>query len=391
MWYYSINTTTIYINMKKAIILSLSALAVSVSQAAYMVKVNLGEEVTFFQWAAEQPVLGPWVDTGPVYDCSDWTPDPSTITVNMNFTQTATDCKQNQEQTAQDREIDTVSGTVRDSGDPYVNTQYITVGNTRAAVGLLESWVAALPEFTSWVNNGALTGCSNWSPATSTVTINQDFTQTATDCTQAQTRSKQDREQETTTGSFRNVGAVVTESQNLVTSSTRLAKGAKETWVAIASTSTAWVNNGALTGCSNWSPEPSTVNANQAFTQTATDCKQPQTSTRQDREQETTTLAIRNKGIAVTETQNLITSSTRSAIGTKSSTICRFNEVTDNVTNYGSIASYSFTWDGEWFYMGDGGPVLNYNGYRYTISSFVKTVYSTYLQTHYYTICRTPL
>lgn len=75
----------------------------------------------------------------------------------------------------------------------------------------------------------------------------------------------------------------------------------------------------------------------------------------------------------------------------KSSTICRFNEVTDNVTNYGSIASYSFMWGGEYFWMGDGGPVLNYNGYRYTISSFVKTVYSTYLQTHYYTICRTPL
>ena len=390
MWYYDINKTIIDA-MKKIIIMSLSALAVSVSQAAYMVKVNLGDEVTFYQWTAEQPVLGPWVDTGSVYDCSNWTPDPSTITVNMPFIQTSTDCKQNQEQTAQNREIDTVSGTVRDSGDPYVNTQYITVGNTRSAVGLLESWVAALPEFTLWVNNGGVTNCTNWSPATSTVTINQDFTQTATDCTQAQTRSKQNREQETTTGSFRNVGSVITESQNLVASSTRLAKGAKETWVAITSTYTAWVNNGALNSCSNWSPAASGVPSGQGFTQTATDCKQPQTRSRQDLEKETTTNVIRNKGVAVTENQNLTTSSTRAATGTKVMTECRFNETTDNVQTYGSIAEYMFTWGGEYFYMGDGGPVLNYNGYRYTVSSFVKSVNSTYIQFNYYTICRTPL
>ena len=94
-----------------------------------------------------------------------------------------------------------------------------------------------------------------------------------------------------TTGSVRNVGSAVTESQSIATSSTRTAIGEKETWVTIASTSTAWVNDGALTGCSNWSPATSTITLGQSFTQTATDCKQPQTLSRQDREQETTTLA----------------------------------------------------------------------------------------------------
>lgn len=256
----------------------------------------------------------------------------------MSFTQTATDCKQNQTQTAQDREIDTVTGTVRDKGLPYTNTQHIPASDTRLAVGTLETWIAALPEFTSWVDNGGVTNCTNWSPATSTVTINQDFTQTATDCQQPQTRSKQNREQETTTGAFRNVGAVVTESKNLVASSTRLAKGAKETWVAIASTSTAWVNNGALTGCSNWSPATSTVPANQGFTQTATDCKQPQTRTRQDREQETTTLAIRNKGVAVTENQNITTTTTRAATGTKVAQQCLYDTY-----NYAWSHAFSYT------------------------------------------------
>jgi hypothetical protein len=332
--------------MKNKSMVLLSLLTVSITQATYMVKVNLGDEITFYQWTNDSPLLGSWVNSGAVYDCSNWSPLVESMTTGMSFTQTATDCKQNQTQTAQDREIDTVTGTVRDIGLPYTNTQHIPASDTRLAVGTLETWIAALPEFTSWVDNGGVTNCTNWSPATSTVTINQDFTQTATDCTQAQTRSKQDREQETTTGAFRHVGAVVTESKNLVASSTRLAKGAKETWVAIASTSTAWVNNGALTGCSNWSPATSTVPANQGFTQTATDCKQPQTSTRQDREQETTTLAIRNKGVAVTENQNITTTSTRTATGTKVAQQCLYDTYNYN-WSHGFAYTTTIVWAGQ--------------------------------------------
>jgi hypothetical protein len=332
--------------MKNKSMVLLSLLTVSITQATYMVKVNLGDEITFYQWTNESPVLGSWVNSGAIYDCSNWSPLVESMTTGISFTQTATDCKQNQTQTAQDREIDTVTGTVRDKGLPYTNTQHIPASDTRLAVGTLETWIAALPEFTAWVDNGGVTNCTNWSPATSTVTINQDFTQTATDCTQAQTRAKQDREQETTTGAFRNVGAVVTESKNLVASSTRLAKGSKETWVAIASTSTAWVNNGALTGCSNWSPATSTVPANQGFTQTATDCKQPQTSTRQDREQETTTLAIRNKGVAVTENQNITTTSTRTATGTKVAQQCLYDTYNYN-WSHGFAYTTTIVWAGQ--------------------------------------------
>ncbi|NHC12162.1 hypothetical protein G6551_18100, partial [Pseudomonas stutzeri] len=135
-------------------------------------------------------------------------------------------------------------------------------------------WVATTPTYTAWTNSGAVYGCTNWSPATSTVTIGQSFTQTATDCEQDQTRSRQDREKETTTGEIRNTGTPVTETQTITVSSTRIATGTKETWVATTPTYTTWANVGGVYGCTNWSPATSTVTIGQSFTQTATDCEQ---------------------------------------------------------------------------------------------------------------------
>ncbi|MEG0870288.1 MAG: hypothetical protein RSG77_25070, partial [Hafnia sp.] len=88
-------------------------------------------------------------------------------------------------------------------------------------------------------------------------------------------------------------------------SNTQTAVGIKETWVAIAPTYTAWTNTNALYGCAAWTPAPSTKTATATFAQTASDCETDQTRNRQDREQETTTLAIRNKGAVVTEKQTL--------------------------------------------------------------------------------------
>jgi len=268
-------------------------------------------------WVATTPTYSTWTNSGSVTGCTNWSPAPSTVTIGQSFTQTATDCKQAQTRTRQDREVETTTGAIRNAGSPVTETQTITVSSTRQATGTKETWAATTPTYTSWVNSGAVYGCTNWSPATSTVTIGQAFTQTATDCSQNQTRTRQDREQETTTGEIRNVGTPVTETRTIAASSTRQATGTKETWVATTPTYTAWTNSGSITGCTNWSPATSTVTIGQAFTQTATDCKQAQTRTRQDREVETTTGAIRNAGSPATETQTITVSSTRQATGTK--------------------------------------------------------------------------
>lgn len=279
----------------------------------------VAENQTLTKQSATRPyqvILGAWTDSGAVTSCSNWSPAPSTVAVGSTYTQTATDCSQAQTRTRVEKYTDNESGQVVTAVNGS-ESRSITASSTRSATGTLETWVAAASTYTAWTNSGAVTSCSNWSPAPSTVAVGQTFTQTATDCQQAQTRTRQDREQETTTKAYRNKGAAVTETQSIAATSTRSAAGTLETWVAAASTYTAWTNSGAVTSCSNWSPDPSTVTVGQAFTQTATNCSQAQTRTRQDREQETTTKAYRNKGSAVTETQTITASSTRSATGTK--------------------------------------------------------------------------
>jgi len=79
-----------------------------------------------------------------------------------------------------------------------------------------------------------------------------------------------------------------------------------------------WTNSGTLTNCTNWTPDPSTVDTGVVFTQNATDCKQEQTRTVQNREKNDVTQAFRNVGSATTENQILANQvSSRSATGTK--------------------------------------------------------------------------
>ncbi|MDV8122747.1 hypothetical protein R4K50_31930, partial [Pseudomonas aeruginosa] len=324
--------------MKRIAIATLTFLTLGLTQASYTVKIPLDNKIKYYLWSGTEPVLSEWINDGDIYDCSNWSPPPTSITIGELFIQTATDCMQDQIRNVQNREIDGVSGDIRDSGEPYIESRTTSVSDTRDAIGSLETWAATTPTYTEWVNSGSITACTNWSPAPSTVTVGQSFTQTATDCKQNQTRSRQDREQETTTLDVRNKGTAVTETQTITVSSTRTATGTKETWVATTPTYTAWVNSGGIYGCSNWTPDPASVTTGQSFDQTATDCKQNQTRSRQDREQETTTLDVRNKGTAVTETQTITVSSTRTATGTKETWVATTPTYTAWV-NSGSITA----------------------------------------------------
>jgi hypothetical protein len=219
------------------------------------------------------------------------------------------------------------------------------------------------------------------------VTIGQNFTQTATDCEQDQTRTRQNREQETTTLVYRNSGSLVTENQTLSNqTSTRNAVGTKETWVATTPVYTSWVNSGGIYGCSNWSPATSTVTSGQTFTQTATDCEQDQTRTRQNREQETTTLVYRNVGGLITENQTLTNqNSSRSATGTKVVTPnCQYLFNTYHWVQNGANPS-SIKWNGEFNITSYNASLnyYNYNGYRYYKGSQRGTIA--------FEICRIPL
>jgi hypothetical protein len=175
-----------------------------------------------------------------------------------------------------------------------------------------------------------------------------------------------------------------------------------ENWVATTPTYTNWVNSGEIYGCSNWSPDPSTVTSGQTFTQTATDCEQDQTRTRQNREQETTTLVYKNVGSPITETQTLNNqTNTKTATGTKLITGCVFEE---NNTYWsestGMFTSQNIWYSGEKIWpTGDSylefAPIFTnytYNGYKYTRGSFINSIqdcdYGVCITTKIYKACR---
>lgn len=270
-------------------------------------------------------------------------------------------------------------------------------------IGETSNWISTDPLYSPWTDSTSPYNCSNWSPNENTISVGQSFTQTATDCSKDQTRTRQNREQESTTLEYRDVGSPIIENQTIITSDTRNSVGTLENWVSITPNYTTWINIGGIYGCTNWNPAPSTVWTGQQFTQTATDCEQDQTRTRQNREQETTTLAYRNVGSPITENQTLTNiTNTRTSTGTKTidcrySNISRWNQGTDTwLGKYQAIV-----WEDKMLYFEYAPHFNSYNhsGYRYTRGSYSHQEVTNYqgmsgketITTNIYFICRAPL
>lgn len=105
------------------------------------------------------------------------------------------------------------------------------------------------------------------------------------------------------------------------------------TWAPWQDTISEWVDVGASSNCSDWSPLTNTITAGESFTQSSSNCQQSQERTIQPTERNTETLAVRNAGTATTESQVVTASSTRSAIGTKTvSTTAEFVVTVDSIS-----------------------------------------------------------
>jgi len=272
------------------------------------------------------PIYSNWENISELYNCTNWTPDSSLIIIGQNFEQQR-ECQIDQKRNKQNR-LQSSNGTYKNDGGPILEYRTEIVTETKNNTGLLEQWVLSTPIYSEWVNSGSIYDCTNWTPSENTINKGEVFTQTATDCKQNQTRTRQDREQEITTLAYRDVGSLVDETNVLLGQiNTRSSIGTMENWIAASPIYSEWINSGSLYDCTNWSPDPSTVNSGVSFTQTATNCKQNQTRTKQEREQDTITLAYRNIGELITETNVLNSqSNTRSAIGTKVNKVCKFND-----------------------------------------------------------------
>lgn len=216
-----------------------------------------------------------WDDEGGHYGCGAWSPATDTVNLNQSFTQNR-DCSQDQ----------TGSRNIYDvwkSGKETLNTtepreQTITETESRNAVGTKDFIAGQRADaWPAWENEGALRNCTAWSPATTTVNLDESFTQSRS-CKQDQTRERNvydvwESEKETLNR---------TEEQQRVIDvpQTQQATGEKDF---IVSTSTkewgAWSNASSIYSCTAWSPETSTVKYGEDFTQERA-CKQNRTRSR---------------------------------------------------------------------------------------------------------------
>ncbi|MDU8350783.1 hypothetical protein RYA05_02625 [Pseudomonas syringae pv. actinidiae] len=258
-------------------------------------------------WVSIDPLYGTWTDEGAAYGCTNWSPSTSSIGKGVVFEQKATDCKQNQVRTVQSRRQDPKTSVIENSGPVGTEKRNVTASSSASAVGILENWVAIAPTYTDWVDVSALYGCTSWSPDPASFSSNIAFSQNSSSCKTDQSRQRQDREQESYSRDIRNSGAPTSEQQ------TRSNLKATRSY---AITFGEWSALGEITSCSNWSPDPATVDQNKTFTQNATNCKRTQTRSRQESYVDN----ITNQVVSVPkadEQKSVTASNTRDAVGTK--------------------------------------------------------------------------
>jgi hypothetical protein len=177
-----------------------------------------------------------------------------------------------------------------------------------------ESWIEADSLISPWENSGVVQNCADWAPDVSTRLTGVHFQQKSEHCQQIQIQTTQHREQGTTSKTYRNVGDPVVETRSIVTSSTRDAIGLEE-WRAISQLTSPWVNVGDPI-CTTWTPAEDTQPSGVEFTQTSENCQQAQSSTTQQREQNSATQEIRAIGEATSSGRFISVKGSRTSIGT---------------------------------------------------------------------------
>jgi hypothetical protein len=267
-----------------------------------------------------------WGDTGGHYSCGSYSPSTSTVNYGQSFTQTRS-CKQNQtrSRTVYNNWADG-SKTVKTT---ETDTQTINENESRSATGT-KNYITGTSygSWSGWVDTGGHYSCGSYSPDPSTVNYGQSFTQTRS-CKQNQTRSR--TVYNNWADGSKTVKTTETSAQTINENESRSATGTKN-YVTHTSTGSwsSWSNSGGQYSCGSYSPDPSTVNYGQSFTQTQT-CKQNQTRTQityNHWANGTTT----TKSTA-TQSQTINVNNTRSATGTKS---------TVTSTYYGSWSSWEY-------------------------------------------------
>jgi hypothetical protein len=165
----------------------------------------------------------------------------------------------------------------------------------------------------------------------------------------------------------------------------------KGKWIKASPEISAWADVGSPSGCSGWTPDPSTMAIGITFDQTASDCEQEQSRTVQNREQNNYTLAFRPIGNPINESQTLTNQTiTRSANGTKVVDECSKDMNTRWVNGTPSMSMMYIMWEGVKVFPDIGNINLTeytYNGYKYTKGALTAN-YGYYT---FHSVCRVPI
>ncbi len=139
--------------MKKIIIPMMLAFASTMANAEYMIKIPLEQaqggslptgSIQFTNqepaaptenWVAIEPQYSSWVDEGTPYNCQ-FSPSTEEIYFNKSFTQTW-QCSQSKSRTKQSREMEEISGAVRDSGDLLTEVETVIVTESNESRGTM--------------------------------------------------------------------------------------------------------------------------------------------------------------------------------------------------------------------------------------------------------------
>jgi hypothetical protein len=218
---------------------------------------------------------GTWIDAGGNYACDDWTPSTETVNLFENFTQNR-DCSQNQTRSRQVFNVWASGEETPKRVDP--GSQTITEEQLQVVQGTRDFIDGqSIKPWSPWLDTGTFYDCAVWSPSMGAINLDQPFSQDRT-CSQDQSSerdiydvwasgketfaSKGNREQTIDVEQVQsNVG-----SKDFITSSRN-------------GDYTSWSASAPARNCSAWTPNDSTVNLDDDYTQTRT-CQQDQNRTR---------------------------------------------------------------------------------------------------------------
>ena len=261
------------IKSKKTILLSSILIGLSAFSYAneFNVIISKGQNI-YNSGKISEPNYSKWYDVGSPYNCIERY-NPADYKLGEVFTQIE-DCDQKQERTVTVIEI--VDGNTNETVTK--ENQIVKVENSYSETGTGNYKTGETNEvYGNWTDVNGHYNCEDWTPNVSEINLNEAFTQTR-DCSQDQQRTVDIYDVWANGEETHN--RTETESQTISESETQAAIGTKNYIVSETNGDwNAWVNVNTHYDCGVWSPDPSTVNLGDSFTQTRS-CLQDQTRDR---------------------------------------------------------------------------------------------------------------